>query len=498
PTSFRGPTVTRRVLGGGWSTWSQRYQVSGQRVSSPSPRRYVQIQARMLSSSPELAAVLRSVRLETLSPAAVRSFAEVWPAEVELGIPSDFEVFVRPMFVERDPGNQASSRFDEVLLDPAPIQNLELLGVALGSETALADGSAQQFTSLAMRTDPASGAPTSWFEAPDGDLYQALVDPVSGDSLKILQGRVAAGSEPQQSAPLLLRLPRKVASLPVGIDTRGYHRRIVEEGDEVPVDDDGRPLNELTYLNLPIDQQGTILYFELTGSTALGELILAAVDEFAYRALPDSAQGEIRYFRKLVGKGGEFAYDRQGEVLSLEAYDALPSAEKGSILAAGELLRIDFRAKVLLNGTTLDVAIRDSGADPAWQSVDPGDATTLRPGAELSIAVPFDRVVVRALTVEPPVITPNGDGLNDQGEIRFSIANVNLARQIDLRVYDLGGRIVWQESRMSFGDQVFFWDGRDNNGNLVAPGIYLCRVEVDADSGQASRLADQRSIAVAY
>ena len=112
--------------------------------------------------------------------------------------------------------------------------------------------------------------------------------------------------------------------------------------------------------------------------------------------------------------------------------------------------------------------------------------------------MPFDRVVVRALTVEPPVITPNGDGLNDQGEIRFSIANVNLARQIDLRVYDLGGRIVWQESRMSFGDQVFFWDGRDNNGNLVAPGIYLCRVEVDADSGQASRLADQRSIAVAY
>jgi hypothetical protein len=498
PTSFRGPTVTRRVPGGGWSTWSQRYQVSGQRVSSPSPRRYVQIQARMLSSSPELAAVLRSVRLETLSPAAVRSFAEVWPAEVELGIPSDFEVFVRPTFVERDPGNQASSRFDEVLLDPAPIQNLELLGVALGSETALADGSAQQFTSLAMRTDPASGAPTSWFEAPDGDLYQALVDPVSGDSLKILQGRVAAGSEPQQSAPLLLRLPRKVASLPVGIDTRGYHRRIVEEGDEVPVDDDGRPLNELTYLNLPIDQQGTILYFELTGSTVLGELILAAVDEFAYRALPDSAQGEIRYFRKLVGKGGEFAYDRQGEVLSLEAYDALPSAEKGSILAVGELLRIDFRAKVLLNGTTLDVAIRDSGADPAWQSVDPGDATTLRPGAELSIAVPFDRVVVRALSVEPPVITPNGDGLNDQGEIRFSIANVNLARQIDLRVYDLGGRIVWQESRMSFGDQAFFWDGRDNNGNLVAPGIYLCRVEVDADSGQASRLADQRSIAVAY
>jgi hypothetical protein len=498
PTSFRGPTVTRRVPGGGWSSWSQRYQVSGQRVSSPSPRRYVQVQARMLSTTPDLAAVLRSIQLEMLSPAAVRSFAEVWPAEVELGIPSDFELFVRPTFVERDPGSQASSRFDEVWLDPAPVQNLELTGVALGDENALAEGSAQQFTTLAMRTDPATGEPTSWFGAADGALYQALLDPVSGDSLKILQGRVAAGTQPQQSGALLLRLPRKVASLPDGIQTRAYHRRILEEGDEVPVDDDGRPLNELTYLNLPIDQQGMVLHFKRTGSTAVGDPVLEAVDEFAYRALPDSAKGGIRYFRMLVGKGGEFGYDRQGEVLSRAAYDALPTAEKGSILASGQLLRIDFRAKVLLNGTTLDVAIRDSGSDPAWQSVDPGDATTLRPGANLSIAVPFDRVVVRALQVDPPVITPNGDGRNDRGEIRFSIANVNLARQIDLRIYDLAGRIVWHESRMSFGDQAFSWDGRDDAGNLVAPGIYLCRVEVDADSEQASRLADQRSIAVAY
>ena len=497
PTSFKGPIVPRRVPGGGWSSWSQRYLAPGQRVTSPSPRRYLQIQARLLSETPDLAATLRSIEVELLPPTALNSLAEVWPSEADPRNQQEFELFVRPTFIELDPDGEPSSRFDEFLVDADPIQEFELLHLAVGDDGAMADGTAQRFSELASWTDPVTGEPTNWFEGDDGP-FAALLDPSSGDTLKVLQGRVAGVPGSEETSRILLRLPRRVASLPESGQTRVFHRKIVEEDDEVPVDEDGRILSELTYLGLPIEQQGRILYFQVTGHTDDGDPQQEEVGEFDYRALPDSVRGEIRYFRKLVGLGGEFPYDRQGVSLTEASYNQLPQSERGRVQAAGELVRIGFRAKVLLNGTTLDVAIRDSQGRPAWQQVDAGDATTIRPGSGLSIAVPISRRVVRAIEVEPRTFTPNGDGINDRTEVRFSVGNVNVARPVEVRIYDLGGRLVWREERVTFGDQTFHWDGSDGSGNLVSPGLYLCRVEVDVDDAGASRKADQRLIAVAY
>ena len=39
------------------------------------------------------------------------------------------------------------------------------------------------------------------------------------------------------------------------------------------------------------------------------------------------------------------------------------------------------------------------------------------------------------------------------------------------------------------------WDGRDGAGQLVGPGIYLARVEVETDKGSEIRL---QPVAVAY
>ena len=83
PTSFKGPVVNRLQPGGGWSSWSQRYTRSGQLVTSPSPRRFLQIQARLLSTSPDVAASLHSIAVEFLPPVAHRTIAEIWPNTVE-------------------------------------------------------------------------------------------------------------------------------------------------------------------------------------------------------------------------------------------------------------------------------------------------------------------------------------------------------------------------------------------------------------------------------
>jgi flagellar hook assembly protein FlgD len=55
----------------------------------------------------------------------------------------------------------------------------------------------------------------------------------------------------------------------------------------------------------------------------------------------------------------------------------------------------------------------------------------------------------------------------------------------------MGGRLVGQGQRGEAtigeatigkaGEQIFTWDGRDLGGQVVPPGIYLCRIKVEAD-----------------
>ncbi|MEE3258933.1 MAG: gliding motility-associated C-terminal domain-containing protein, partial [Candidatus Latescibacterota bacterium] len=285
---------------------------------------------------------------------------------------------------------------------------------------------------------------------------------------------------------------------PQGADTRVYYRVVEEEGEEVPVDGDGRILNELTYLGLPLEEQGNILYFAIRGRDSDGDPIEEAVEKFAYLSLEDSLKGEIRYFRKLVGKGGEFPFDAQGNPLTETAYNALPRTRRGAVVAAGELVRVRFRASVLLNGTTVDAAIRDSAFPETWQQVDPGDATGLTPGAALSIAVPFSNRVVQEVEIAPNPFTPNADGINDRAAIRFSLGNLNTARTIRVEIFDLAGRQVWSGRRESVGQQEFAWDGRGDDGRIVAPGVYMCRIDADVDAQSASNTSEVHLIAVAY
>ena len=464
PTSFKGPVVNRLRPGGGWSSWSQRYTRSGQFATSPSPRRFLQIQARLLSAAPDVAASLRSIAVEFLPPVAQRTVAEIWPNTVQPRAMREFALYLRPTFVEHQPGGPPSRRFDEILLDAAPIETLSIADVALGREEDLHRGQSRRLFS-------ASGA-------------DVLIDAATGDSLKIFLADTGTG--------LRLLLPEKVALQAASDDTRTYYRVITEEGEQVPVDGDGRTLNELTYLGLPLEEQGEILYFARQGGD------VEAVEEFAYRSLADSLQGEIRYFRRLIGKGGEFPFDRQGNPLTQAAYNALPQSQQGSIAAAGELVRVRFRASVLLNGTTVDAAIRDSAFPATYQQVDPGDATILTPGTALSISVPLSHRVVQGVAIAPNPFTPNGDGTNDQARIRFALGNLNAERTIRVRIFDLAGHLVWNGRRQGFGEQAFTWDGRGDDGQLVPPGAYLCKIDADVDAASASHTSETRLIGVAY
>ena len=151
PTNFKGPVVDKLQPGGGWSSWSQRYTRSGQFVTSPSPRRFLQIQARLLSTSPDVAASLRSITVEFLPPVAHRTVAEIWPNTVEPREMREFALYLKPTFVEHQPGGPPSRRFDEILLDAAPIETLSIADVALGQEEDFDRGQPRRLFSAARR-----------------------------------------------------------------------------------------------------------------------------------------------------------------------------------------------------------------------------------------------------------------------------------------------------------------------------------------------------------
>jgi hypothetical protein len=109
--NFRGPVVTVLSPSAGWSAWSEEYLSSGTAFRSPSPRRYLQIEAELLSDEPRSAATLGDIVIEYGRPLAGTAVGEVVPAQTEPGLARTFSYFLRPTFEPQNLG------FDRVLLE---------------------------------------------------------------------------------------------------------------------------------------------------------------------------------------------------------------------------------------------------------------------------------------------------------------------------------------------------------------------------------------------
>ena len=107
-----GPVVTETIPGPDWSGWSQPYFEPGDKITSPSPRRYVSIRATFLTEDPMAAATLRSLALNFVTPVAGTIVGEVLPSRLEeIGRRQELSYFVRSTFEEGSRG------FDEVLIE---------------------------------------------------------------------------------------------------------------------------------------------------------------------------------------------------------------------------------------------------------------------------------------------------------------------------------------------------------------------------------------------
>ena len=179
------------------------------------------------------------------------------------------------------------------------------------------------------------------------------------------------------------------------------------------------------------------------------------------------------------------------------------SINKGFTEKKNALVEVQFRTRTLKAGTEFRAFVRDSqDALAIFQRVEAEgrDATELVDSQTARPTILHTGEVVGEVVV-PAVFTPNGDGINDELEIQFSVLRLREDRPISVAFFDLAGRQVGRATPASGREEgqsgllSFSWDGRDSARKQVPPGIYLCRIELQSD---ADDIRVRRIVSVVY
>ena len=143
-------------------------------------------------------------------------------------------------------------------------------------------------------------------------------------------------------------------------------------------------------------------------------------------------------------------------------------------------VELDVRVNVMENPYLFNAFVGHTTEPTLWQQVSPAGraATTV-----FLPDIPDSRNLLGNVSIRPRIVTPNGDGVGEQAEIRFSVLKTDAPAEV--RIYSLDGTLVrnLEGGRGVDGFWIYRWAGKDRSGASVAPGIYLCRIELDAQAG---------------
>ncbi|NKB67735.1 MAG: hypothetical protein GKR89_11790 [Candidatus Latescibacteria bacterium] len=164
-----------------------------------------------------------------------------------------------------------------------------------------------------------------------------------------------------------------------------------------------------------------------------------------------------------------------------------------------EVVEVDFSGEIFRFGATFAGHVFNSETPgDIQQPVQVGDATALRDGNTLSVqSLSLGSEILSALDLGASAFTPNGDGVNDGLDISYDLLKLASPTPVVLEVRDLSGRLVREvyNGQDVAGRHVRRWNGLDEAGQPVRPGIYICRVEAETEEGRQQRSG---VVAVAY
>ena len=162
-------------------------------------------------------------------------------------------------------------------------------------------------------------------------------------------------------------------------------------------------------------------------------------------------------------------------------------------------LRIRFESALYGASGTFGGEVFKRAGEQLPQAIQAGDASDEIGTNRLQVvAIPSSLTEdLGAVEIEPPVFTPQGDGINERVRIGYSILRIQAGTRVEIGIFALSGERVWstRSDTQGAGSHVLWWDGRDDRDGLVPPGLYLARVKVTTGEGDSERL---QRLAVVY
>ena len=167
--------------------------------------------------------------------------------------------------------------------------------------------------------------------------------------------------------------------------------------------------------------------------------------------------------------------------------------------SGSSLVEVEFEATIFGYNTFFIGSAGHSEFANSWQRVDDGDANGITDSETTVVLALEPGDLLGDLEIDAS-FTPNGDGINDQLEVAFSLMRVGTSAPVTVDVYDLRGRLVSQISDESIpaGRHVVTWGGEDESGKTVPPGIYLMRIDLDIDAKSKKNTSVHRLVHVVY
>ena len=162
-------------------------------------------------------------------------------------------------------------------------------------------------------------------------------------------------------------------------------------------------------------------------------------------------------------------------------------------------IRVVFAAEVFEFASTFagEIFVADSESLP--QPILAGDASEAVSTNSLRVLGAGDETLdfIQALALSTPVLTPNGDGINDQLQMRYALFRLPGPVPVALEVYTLDGRRIARldQGLQDSGPRAITYDGRDATGQLLPPGLYLLSIALQTQSVQAKQLL---AVGIAY
>ncbi len=210
-----------------------------------------------------------------------------------------------------------------------------------------------------------------------------------------------------------------------------------------------------------------------------------------------------------LGRDADFAPENQSFdvfrpadlVLLSQAPDTLWFRLPEAIRRGVDLVEVRFSSTFFANSASFSGAVQASDAPGFWQRVDGGEATDLVNSQTTTVVALGQNQILGDVRLDSGMMTPNNDGVNDRTTFNFSVGRLSADKAVRVTIHDLSGaeiRELVERRADPRGDYVIPWSGEDDSGQLVPPGIYLARIQVEVDADAAAQASVERLVHVAY